>query len=357
LAFVATAFIAAELALILRLPVSSYLPWLVVAAAGSGPILSYAVLAEFFSKGITGRANGALNVFHFGAAFVIQYIIGVVVARWPGRDGHYPAIAYQVAFGLILALQAAALAWFAFSRARTRPLILVSAFRHRALQRAQIALSSTTPRLHVATGWDRLTSVQRQMSHWRVVALGSASLVALLGLTFAVSVVRASVTPHTVATARPDEPLAVLRKMEAVAPSDAEIAYVLAGFVTNVRSLSVDPVIVRANWIDALDHVTARGARMLNAYAGDENPFMKIGRRTVTVAVTKVVRATQDAFEIHWEERILETGAPVRWERFTGAVSILFSSPSTARLISKNPLGLYVDSLRWGRDSVGDASR
>ena len=357
LGFVATTFIAAQLALILRLPVSSYLPWSIVAAAGSGPILSYAILAQYFSKEITGRANGALNVFHFGAAFVIQYIIGVVVARWPGQDGHYPAVAYQVAFGLILALQASALAWFALSRVRARPLILVSSFRHRALHRAQIALSSTRPRVHLATGSSRLNSVQRQMSHWRVAALGSASLVALLGLTFAVSVVRANVTPQTVATARPDEPLAVLRKMEAATPYDAEIAYVLAGFVTNVRSLSVDPVIVRTNWIDALDHVTARGARMLNAYAGDENPFMKIGRRTVTVAVTKVVRAAEDAFEIHWEERILETGAPARWERFTGVVSILFSSPSTARLISKNPLGLYVDSFTWRRDSIGDASR
>jgi type IV secretory pathway TrbF-like protein/sugar phosphate permease len=357
LGFVATTFVAAQLALILRLQASSYLPWSIMAAAGSGPLLSYAILAEFFPKEITGRANGALNVFHFGAAFVIQYIIGVVVARWPGKDGHYPAIAYQVAFSLILALQTAALVWFAFSRVRTRPLVLVSAFRHRALERARIAFSSTTPRLHPPTGWDRLNSVQRQMSRWRIAALGSASLAALLGLTFAVSVVRANITPHAVTTAGPDEPLAVLRKMEAAAPSDAEIAYVLAGFVTNVRSLSVDPVIVRANWIDALDHVTARGARMLNSYALDESPFTKIGRRIVTIAVTKVVRAAEDAFEVRWEERILETGAPVRWECFTGAVSILFSSPSTARLISKNPLGLYVDSFTWRRDSIGDASR
>src|SRR5262245_6101694 len=77
----------------------------------------------------------------------------------PGQDGHYPAIAYQVAFHLILALQAAALAWFAFSRVRERLLTLVSAFRHRALQRAQIAPRSTTPRLHLATGWGQLNSV------------------------------------------------------------------------------------------------------------------------------------------------------------------------------------------------------
>jgi type IV secretory pathway TrbF-like protein len=96
---------------------------------------------------------------------------------------------------------------------------------------------------------------------------------------------------------------------------------------------------------------------MLNAYARDESPLTKIGRRTVTVVVTTVVRAAEDALEIHWEERTLETGAPVRREHFTGTVSILFSSPSTARLISKNPLGLYVDSFTWGRDSIGDASR
>jgi type IV secretory pathway TrbF-like protein len=355
LAFVATTFIAAQVALILRLPVSSYLPWSIVAGAGSGPILSYTILAECFPKEMTGRANGALNVFHFGAAFVIQYIIGVVVALWPGQDGHYPATAYQVAFGLILALQAAALAWFAFSHVRTRPLILVS-FRHQALERARIALSSTMPRPPPATGWDRLKSVQRQISHWRVAAFGSASLVALLGLTFAVSVVRANVTPH-IATARLYEPLVILPKMEATAPSDAQIAYVLAGFITNVRSLSVDPVVVRANWIDALDHVTARAARMLDAYARDESPFTKIGRRSVTVVVTKVARAAEDAFEIHWKERILETGAPIRRERFTGAVSILFGSPSTANLISKNPLGLYVDRFTWWRDSAVDASR
>jgi MFS family permease len=119
LGFIATTLVAAQMTLILRLPVSSYLPWSIVAAAGSGPILSYATLAEYFPKEITGRANGALNVFHFGAAFAIQYMIGAVVALWPGQDAHYPAIAYQVAFGLVLALQAAALAWFGFSRVLT----------------------------------------------------------------------------------------------------------------------------------------------------------------------------------------------------------------------------------------------
>jgi len=356
LGFVATASIAAQLALILKLPVSSYLPWSIVAAAGSGPILSYAILAEYFAKESAGRANGALNVFHFGAAFIIQYIIGVVVAQWPSQDGHYPAIAYQVALGLNLTLQAAALAWFAFSRLEREAWLQLSAFRRRTLGRARIALDSTAPGCHPVIGLDWLSAAQRQVAFWRLAGAGSVSLAVLLGLTLAVSVIRANVTPYTVTSARRDEPLAVLPKMEVTAPSDAQIAYVLARFVKNVRSLSVDPVVVRANWIDALDHVTTRGAETLNVYARDESPFTKIGRRTVTVAVTKVVRAAKDTFEIRWEERILETGAVAKRERFMGAVGIEFSSPNTPRMIAKNPHGIYVDRFTWRDDSVGDAA-
>jgi type IV secretion system protein VirB5 len=186
--------------------------------------------------------------------------------------------------------------------------------------------------------------------------MGSASLTVLLALTLAASAVRANATRHAAATRRLDKQLAVLPETAATS-LDAEIAYVLTRFITHVRSLSVDPVVVRANWIDALDHMTARGARTLNAYAHKEGPFAKIGRRTVTVVVTEVLRRAEDAFEIRWEEWILETGSPVRRERFTGTVSILFSSPSTARLISKNPPGLYVDRFTWWRDSIRDANR
>jgi nitrate/nitrite transporter NarK len=105
-------FIAAELALVLRLPLPSALLWSAVAVVGAGTVLSYTIVAEYFPKELTGRANGALNVFHFGWAFVLQYAIGLVLQQWPSQNGHYPTIAYQVAFSFNLGLQIAALAWF-----------------------------------------------------------------------------------------------------------------------------------------------------------------------------------------------------------------------------------------------------
>ena len=113
LGLVATIFIVTQLALILRLPLPSYVPWIVVAAVGAGTVLSYAILAEYFPAELAGRANAALNLFHIGGAFVVQYMTGLVVQLWAPTDGHYPEIAYQTAFAFNVGLQIAATIWFA----------------------------------------------------------------------------------------------------------------------------------------------------------------------------------------------------------------------------------------------------
>jgi MFS family permease len=119
LAWVGALFIVAELALVLRIPLPSLLPWSIVSIAGAATVLSFAVIADYFPKEFAARANGALNLLHFGWAFTIQYGIGLVVGQWPSQDGHYPVAAYQAAFGLCLALQVAALVWFAVPWIRT----------------------------------------------------------------------------------------------------------------------------------------------------------------------------------------------------------------------------------------------
>jgi predicted MFS family arabinose efflux permease len=112
LGLVATTFIAAQLALVLRWPLPSYFPWIVVAVVGAGTVLSYAILAEYFPKELAGRANAALNLFHIGGAFVVQYMTGLVVQFWAPVDGHYPEVAYQTAFAFNIGLQIAAGIWF-----------------------------------------------------------------------------------------------------------------------------------------------------------------------------------------------------------------------------------------------------
>lgn len=113
LAMVAVLFIAAELALILRASVPSTFLWSVVAIVGAATVVSFAVMADYFPPELAGRANGALNVLHFGWAFLAQYATGLILEQWSANDGHRPVQAYQVAFGINIALQITALVWFA----------------------------------------------------------------------------------------------------------------------------------------------------------------------------------------------------------------------------------------------------
>ncbi|WP_375778616.1 MFS transporter [Bradyrhizobium sp. ma5] len=119
LAIVAVLFMVAELALILRAPLPSLLPWSVVAIVGTATVVSFTVIADYFPPELAGRANGALNVLHFGCAFLAQYGTGLVLDQWSTVDGHRAILAYQVAFGLNVAAQIAAFVWFALSCLRS----------------------------------------------------------------------------------------------------------------------------------------------------------------------------------------------------------------------------------------------
>ena len=348
LAVVTAVFIAAQLALVLRLPLPSDLPWSVVGAVGAVPVLSYAILAEYFPKELAGRANGALTLFHFGGAFVLQYAIGLVLQQWTSRDGHYPAIAYQVAFGINLGLQVAALAWFELPRVRRLGSTLVSRQLRSSVRHEDNLVSGTSYQQALRVWVGLRDSARVQATNWRLAALGSTGLSALLALTLAIAAGRASVTPYIIEVDRLHDARAV--HAAPGAPSDAQIAYLLARFVSNIRSLSVDPIVVRSNWLDALDYVTDRGAQTLNDYARDADPFTKIGVRAITVEVIYVVRASSDSFEIRWREQTYQDGTIVKTETFTSVATIILSFRPTDESMSKNPLGLYIRALNWSAD-------
>ncbi|MDE9537455.1 MFS transporter, partial [Xenorhabdus bovienii] len=59
------------------------------------------------SPAMTGRAATCLNLLILFGAFLTQTVFGVIIGFWPvDSAGHYPQIAYQVAFGFMILLQA-----------------------------------------------------------------------------------------------------------------------------------------------------------------------------------------------------------------------------------------------------------
>ena len=133
-------------------------------------------------------------------------------------------------------------------------------------------------------------------------------------------------------------------------PSDAQIAHQLARFITNVRSVSIDPVVLRENWLSAYNFATDQAALTLNTYANENDPFADIGQRSVTVDVNSIVRSSDDSFEVRWREKSFRGGAHLTTQTFTASLSIITIPPTDAETLHRNPLGLYVHGLHWSKD-------
>ncbi|MBD2810212.1 MFS transporter [Xenorhabdus sp. Vera] len=69
--------------------------------------LEYTIVAQNVSPAMTGRAATCLNLLILFGAFLTQTVFGMIIGFWPvDSAGHYPQIAYQVAFGFMILLQA-----------------------------------------------------------------------------------------------------------------------------------------------------------------------------------------------------------------------------------------------------------
>ncbi|HWK69485.1 MAG TPA: conjugal transfer protein TrbF [Burkholderiaceae bacterium] len=209
----------------------------------------------------------------------------------------------------------------------------------------------TTPYQSAAQVWDdRIGSARVQARNWRLMAFGCLLLALLMAGGLVWRSAQSIVTPYVVEVDNAGQVRAVGEAATPYLPNDAQIAHQLARFIGLVRSLSIDPIVVRQNWLDAYDYTTDKGAAVLNDYARVNDPFTRIGKESVTVQITSVVRASDTSFNVRWTERRYVNGASAGLERWTAVVSIVHQPPRTEARLRKNPLGLYVNGLSWSRE-------
>lgn len=208
-----------------------------------------------------------------------------------------------------------------------------------------------TPYQAAQQAWDeRIGSARVQASNWRLMAFGCLALALLMAGGLVWRSAQSIVTPYVVEVDNGGQVRAVGEAATPYRPNDAQIAHHLARFVTLVRSLSIDPVVVRQNWLDAYDYTTDRGVAALNDYARVNDPFARVGKETVTVQITSVVRASDASFQMRWTERRYVNGVAAGLERWTAMASIVLKTPRTEERLRRNPLGIYVNGLSWSRE-------
>ncbi len=208
-----------------------------------------------------------------------------------------------------------------------------------------------TPYQKAAQVWDeRIGSARAQARNWRLIAFGNLTLAAGLAAALVWQSTRGTIVPWVVQVDRLGEAQVVAPASADYRPTDAQIAWYLAQFIEQVRSVGVDPIILRQNWLKAYDFVTDRGALALNDYARTNDPFGKLGKAQVAIDVSSVIRASPDSFRIAWVERRYENDSLSATERWTAIVTVAIETPHDADRLRKNPLGVFVHAINWSKE-------
>lgn len=221
----------------------------------------------------------------------------------------------------------------------------------RSVQRYGRSPEPVTPYQRAAQVWDeRIGSARVQARNWRLMALGGLFLSAGLAAGLVWQSVQSRVTPYVVEVDRLGEARSVAPALEAYRPTDPQIAWALGQFIRNVRGVSLDPVLMRENWLSAYDFASDRGALFLSEYARSADPFGQVGTRSVSVQIVSVVRASERSFQVKWSERVYERGSLVSSSRWTAMLTVAVRAPKSAEALRKNPLGLFVEAIDWSRE-------
>ena len=208
-----------------------------------------------------------------------------------------------------------------------------------------------TPYQRAAQVWDdRIGSARVQARNWRFMAFGSLALSAGLSAALVWQSANGSVVPWVVQVDRLGQAQAVAPATADYQPTDPQIAFYLARFIEQVRSIPADAIIVRQNWLRAYDFTTQAGALALSDYARANDPFAKVGKQQVAVEVSSVIRASPSSFRIAWIERRYQDGALASTERWSAILTVTVQPPRDADTLRKNPLGIYVNAINWSKE-------
>jgi type IV secretion system protein VirB5 len=209
-----------------------------------------------------------------------------------------------------------------------------------------------TPYQRAGQLWDDYVgSARAQMRSWRLIAFGLVGVVAIVGTDNLRIRLQATVTPFLVEIDRTGALLGIDQATGSRKLSDVQLAYQLGRFVTNFRSKSIDPVVIKQNWLDAYAFASGQARQTLNDQANRNDPFADIGHKAVSVEINSVVRLSDNSMQARWTERAYDDGALTSTDRYVGILTLAEHPARTETELRANPFGFTVDAISFTKEN------
>lgn len=214
-------------------------------------------------------------------------------------------------------------------------------------------LEPVTPYQKAQAEWDRREGdARKQAMNWRLSAMisGLACLVLIFGLIYQSA--KATVIPYVVQINSDGVVQSIgPAHQENYQPQEPEIKYFLNQLVTKARSLPLDTVIAKKNWMDVYAFLRESAAQKMNTALKETNMVGRLGAETSQVEVTVVVPMSPNSYQVRWKETRYDLQGNVQEvTKMTGLFTIEFAPPRNEKALAVNPLGLFIKDFSWSKE-------
>jgi type IV secretory pathway TrbF-like protein len=218
-------------------------------------------------------------------------------------------------------------------------------------------MAAETPFRQAQQAWDyRLGTASAQARNWRLAFFSLSALTTLLGVSLALVISQQRIVPILVGLDKQTGEATVVGPPEQQSrqPGPLEVKYFLAQFIRFVRTVSLDQVVIKQNWLKAYSFLRPEAAGLLNEITQKDvnSPLSKIGKVLVTVQPLSILQIPEtSSYQLRWRETVYATHG-TKLEEYTMLATFILEMdpPKDEQTLQENPLGIFIRSFQWNRE-------
>lgn len=218
-------------------------------------------------------------------------------------------------------------------------------------------IATETPFRQARQVWDeRLGTASAQAKNWRLAFFSLFGLTALICTGLVILISQKRIMPILVGLDKQTGEATVVGPADQSLkqPGPLEVKYFLTQFIRYVRSVSLDQVVIKQNWLRAYSYLRPEAAGLLNELTQKDtnSPLSKIGKVLVTVQPLSIIQIPEtDSYQLRWKEAVFATHG-TKLEEYTMVATFILEidPPKDEQTLQENPLGIFIKSFQWNRE-------
>lgn len=214
-----------------------------------------------------------------------------------------------------------------------------------------------TPFRRAQQEWDlRIGSASAQAKNWRIAFFLLSTLCTVLAVSVTLLITQQRIVPVLVGLDKQTGEATVLgpASQRAPQPGPLEVKYFLSQFIRFIRTVSLDQVVIRQNWLRAYAFLRPEAAGLLNELTQKDanSPLNKIGKVLVTVQPVSIIEIPQtNSYQVRWTESVYAThGTKLEEYSMVATFNLELEPPQDEQTLQENPLGIFIKSFQWNRE-------